>query len=77
MFPRPCRGGARGGVSDVGKKIRLDGKDTVPTPSPPLQGQGVVSKWDGVLNGAVRDVPLAPWGGARGEALGLRVGSVM
>ena len=69
--------GARGGVSDVRKKIRLDGKDTVPTPSPPLQGRGVVSKWDGVLNEAVRDVPLASWRGDRGEAWGLWVGSVM
>ena len=51
-----------GGVSDVGKKIRLDGKDTVPTPSPPLQGRGVVSKWDGVLNEAVRDVSPPPQG---------------
>ena len=31
--------------------------------SPPLQGRGVVSKWDGVLNEAVRDVPLPHRGG--------------
>ena len=45
--------------------------------SPPLQGRGVVSKWDGVLNEAVHDVPLASWRGDRGEALGLGMGSVM
>ena len=49
MFPRPCRGGDRGGVSDIKEdrrawKILCAGKNADPTPAPPLQGRGVNSK---------------------------------
>ena len=40
MFPRPCRGGDRGGVSDIKEdrrawKILCAGKNADPTPAPP------------------------------------------
>ncbi len=74
MPPRPCRGGARGGVSDEKKQIKGDGKDTVPTPSPPLQGRGVVSKRDCVLNEAVHDAsPSLKSPSPLGEGIGVRL----